>query len=120
MSLDHRLDLRVMGDVPEDLQRFINVAHAGYAAAAEKPFTDKLSERGYPPETQKNLSGALDRLATLDGVLDSAEDTAENGPTNTEDRDAAYIDLKEYMKEIRGVARGLFRKQPKILQELSL
>ncbi len=120
VSLDHRLDLRVMGDVPEDLQRFINVAHAGYAAAAEKPFTDKLSKRGYPPETLKALSGALDRVASLDGALDAAEDTAEHGPSNTEERDAAYVRLKDYMKEIRGVARGLFRKQPEILHELSL
>ena len=95
VSLDHRLDLRVMGDVPEDLQRFINVA-------------------------LKALSGALDRVASLDGALDAAEDTAEHGPSNTEERDAAYVRLKDYMKEIRGVARGLFRKQPEILHELSL
>ena len=120
VSLDHRLNLRVMGDVPEDLQRFINVAHAGYAAAAEKPFTDKLSKRGYPPEELKALSSALDRLASLDGALDAAEDTAEHGPTNTEERDTTYVQLKDYMKEIRGVARGLFRKQPEILSQLSL
>ena len=36
-GLDARLELRVMGDVPEDLQRFINVAHAGYAAACDDP-----------------------------------------------------------------------------------
>ncbi len=120
VSLDHRLNLRVMGDVPEDLQRFINVAHSGYAAAEEDPFTDKLSKRGYPPEKLRSLSGALDSLATLDGALDAAEDTAEHGPSDTEERDATYVELKEYMKELRGVARGLFRKQPEVLTELSL
>lgn len=120
LSLDHRLNLRVMGDVPEDLQRFINAAHAGYTAAEERPYTDKLSKRGYPPDKLKALAGALDSLATLDGALDAAEDTAEHGPQNTEDRDAAYIELKEYMKELRGVARGLFRKQPEVLAQLAL
>ena len=120
VGLDHRLTLRVMGDVPEDLQRFINVAHAGYSAAEERPYTDKLSKRGYPPEKLKTLTGTLDRLATLDGALDAAEDTAEHGPQNTEDRDAAYLELKEYMKELRGVARALFRKQPEVLTQLSL
>ena len=120
VSLDHRLNLRVMGDVPEDLQRFINAAYAGYEAAGEKPFTDKLSKRGYPPEKLKTLSGALDSLASLDGALDAAEDTAEHGPLNTEDRDAAYVQLKEYMKEIRGVSRALFRKQTEVLTQLAL
>ena len=120
VSLDHRLNLRVMGDVPEDLQRFVNAAYAGYTAAAEKPFTDKLSKRGYTPDKLKTLTGALDSVATLDGALDAAEETAEHGPSNIEDRDAAYVELKEYMKELRGVARALFRRQPDTLAQLSL
>lgn len=120
VSLDARLSLRVMGDVPEDLQRFVNVAHAGYAAASEDPYTEKLSKRGYAPEKLKALSNALDSLASLEGALDSAEETAEHGPRDTDERDSAYVELKEYMKEIRGVARAVFRKQPEILSRLSL
>lgn len=119
-GLDARLNLRVMGDVPEDLQRFVNVAHAGYEAAGESPYTDKLSKRGYSPEKLKALMAALDSLASLEGALDSAEETAEHGPVNTGERDAAYVELKEYMKEIKGVARGVFRKQPEILARLSI
>ncbi len=119
-GLDARLELRVMGDVPEDLQRFINVAHAGYAAASEDPYTDKLSKRGYTPEKLKTLLAALDQLATLDGGVDAADGVAEGGPVDAEERDAAYIALKEYMKEIRGVARAVFRKQPEMLAKLSL
>ncbi len=120
VGLDARLGLRVMGDVPEDLQRFVNVAHSGYEAAAENPYTDKLSKRGYTPEKLKTLSNALDNLASLEGALDSAEETAEHGPQDTEARDAAYVELKEYMKEVRGVARAVFRKHPEILARLSL
>ena len=119
-GLDARLELRVMGDVPEDLQRFVNVAHAGYAAASEDPYTEKLSKRGYTPEKLKTLSGALDQMAALDGELDAADEVAEHGPVHAEERNAAYLALKEYMKEIRGVSRAVFRKQPEALAKLSL
>ena len=119
-SLDARLELRVMGDVPEDLQRFVNTAHAGYAAACEDPYTEKLSKRGYPPAKLKNLSGALDHLAALDGEFDAADEVAEHGPADAGERNAAYVALKEYMKEIRGVSRAVFRKQPEALAKLAL
>ncbi len=119
-GLDARLELRVMGDVPEDLQRFINVAHAGYAAASENPYAKKLTKRGYTPEKVKALSATLDHLATLDGELDAADEVAESGPADAEERNATYIALKEYMKEIRGVSRAVFRKHPETLAKLSL
>lgn len=119
-TLDARLDLRVMGDVPEDLQRFVNVAHSGYATASESPYSDKLSKRGYTPEKLKALSDALDRLASLDGALDAAEAAEEGEPTDTAARDTAYVELKDYMKEIKGVARAVFRKQPETISKLSL
>ena len=119
-TLDARLDLRVMGDVPEDLQRFINVAHAGYDAGSASPFTDKLSKRGYTPEKLKALSDSLDRLASLDGALDAAEEAAEGEGADTTARDSAYVELKDYMKEIKGVSRAVFRKRPETLSKLAL
>ncbi len=119
-SLDARLSLRVMGDVPEDLQRFVNVAHAGYAIASEAPYTEKFSKRGYTPAKLKALSDALDHLASLEGELDAADDVTESGPVDTDERDAAYVELKEFMKEIRGVSRAIFRKQPETLTRLAL
>ena len=119
-GLDARLEMRVMGDVPEDLQRFVNVAHAGYAAAGEDPYTEKLSKRGYPPGKLKTLSSALDQLAALEGELDAAAEVAEHGPVDAGERNAAYVALKEYMKEIRGVSRAVFRKRPEALAQLSL
>jgi hypothetical protein len=35
-------------------------------------------------------------------------------------RNEAYNTLKEYMKEIKGVIRTVFRKQPDVLEELGL
>ncbi len=119
-SLEARLNLRVMGDVPEDLQRFVNVAHGGYTVASEAPFTEKFSKRGYTPAKLKELSDALDQLASLEGELDAADDVAEDGPVDTEERDASYVELKEFMKEIRGVSRAVFRKQPETLARLAL
>ncbi len=119
-TLDARLVLRVMGDVPEDLQRFINVAHAGYAAGNEAPYAEKLSKRGYTPDKLKTLSEALDRLASLEGALDAAEDAAGGEAVSTEARDTTYVELKDYMKEIKGVARAVFRKRPETLAKLTL
>ena len=81
---------------------------------------ERLSKRGYPPAKLKTLSGALDQMATLDGELDAADEVAESGPTDPEERNATYVELKEFMKEIRGVSRAVFRKQPEILAKLSL
>ena len=119
-TLDARLDLRVMGDVPEDLQRFINVAHGGYDAGSASPFSEKLAKRGYTPEKLKALSDALDKLASLEGALDAAEETAEGHATDTAARDSAYVELKDYMKEIKGVSRAVFRKRPETLSKLAL
>ena len=125
-SLSDRMNLRVMGDVPEDLQRFINMAHTAYTTAAEGPYADKLAKRGYPADRLRTLNEFLDALAWLDAAHEAAEESAESGepaPTpaeGKEERDAAYNELKAFMKEIKGVARAAFRKDPDTLAMLGL
>ncbi len=118
-ELSARINLRVTGDTPDDLQRFLNHAHTGYVTASQEPYTAKLSKRGYPPERLTALINELDALATLDVAheLAASEAEAANGESPA---DAAYNELKEFMKEIKGVIRTIYRKEPDVLQELRL
>ena len=125
-ALSDRVNLRVMGDVPDDLQRFINMAHTAYTTAAEEPFAEKLSKRGYPADRLKSLHEFLDALAWLDAAHEAASEAAEDGADEPpaahgkEERDAAYNELKAFMKEIKGVTRAAFRKDPEMLAKLGL
>ena len=118
-TLSDRVTLRVIGDPPDDLQRFINAAYAGYEAALEEPYTEKLSKRGFSAARLDVLRNDLDLLATLDAANELAADSRDDHPDTTE-RDTAYNELKEYMKELKGVARAAFRKSPEVLAKLGL
>ncbi len=122
--LSDRASLRVMGDVPDDLQRFINMAHTAYTTAAQEPYAEKLSKRGYPADRLKSLHEFLDALAWLDAAHEAATEATDAGeagaPSGKEERDAAYNELKAFMKEIKGVARAAFRKDPDALAKLGL
>ncbi len=114
-GLSDRVNLRVIGDAPDDLQRFINAAYAGYAAAAEEPYAEKLAKRGFPKGKLDALRKELNELATMDAANENVE-----GSPATEDRDAAYKELREFMKEIKGVSRAAFRKRPEAMAKLGL
>ena len=118
-SLSDRVNLRVIGDPLEDLQRFINAAYSGYEAAGQEPYSGKLAKRGFPKAKLDALCKSLDVLATLNVAGEIADGDGDGGPDTT-DRDAAYIALKDYMKELKGVARAAFRKNPEALEKLGL
>lgn len=118
-TLSDRVNLRVIGDPPEDLQRFINAAYAGYEAAGEEPYAGKLAKRGFPKAKLEALCKGLDVLATLEAANEIADGNSDDDP-DTEDRDTAYIALKEFMKEVKGVSRAAFRKNPETLEKLGL
>ena len=116
-SLSDRVNLRVIGDPLEDLQRFINAAYSGYEAAGREPYSGKLAKRGFPKAKLEALCNSLDVLATLNAASEIAD--GDDAPDTTE-RDAAYIALKDYMKELKGVSRAAFRKNPEALEKLGL
>ena len=118
-ELSARIDLRVTGDTPDDLQRFLNHAHTGYFMAGKEPYTAKLSKRGYPPERLGTLIDELDSLATLDVAHELAASKGEQ-EIGDSPMDEAYNALKEFMKEIKGVIRAVYRKEPEVLRELDL
>ncbi len=125
-ALNDRVNLRVMGDVPDDLQRFINMAHTAYTTGGEPAYAEKLAKRGYPAERLEKLHEFLDALAWLDAAHEAASESADSGETaapaadGKAERDAAYNELKAFMKEIKGVARAAFRKDPDALAQLGL
>ena len=125
-TMSDRVSLRVMGDVPDDLQRFINMAHTAYTTASQESYAEKLSKRGYPADKLKSLHEFLDALTWLDAAHEAASEAADADapapdPTDgKENRDAAYNELKTFMKEIKGVARAAFRKDAEALAKLGL
>ena len=126
LSMNDRANLRVMGDVPDDLQRFINMAHTAYMTAAQEPYVEKLSKRGYPADRLTSLHEFLDALAWLDAAHEAAAEATDSGEaaagaaSGKAERDAAYNELKAFMKEIKGVTRAAFRKDPDTLTKLEL
>ena len=125
------MNLRVLGDAPDDLQRFLNAAHAAYTTAGEAPYSEKMTKRGYGAERLVGLNQFLDALTFLDAAHEAASEAAEPAEETTDpldageaigqtDRDAAYHTLKDFMKELKGVTRAAFRKQPDILSQLEL
>ena len=125
-AMEDRANLRVMGDVPDDLQRFINMAHTAYTTAAQEPYAEKLAKRGYASDRLTSLHEFLDALAWLDAAHEAAAeetpaaDPSADAASGKEERDAAYNELKAFMKEIKGVARAAFRKDPDTLAKLGL
>jgi hypothetical protein len=112
-----RIGLSLKGDVPDDTGRFITLAEASYGAAGKDPYKTKMTKRGYPTTRLTTLLDDLDDLTGTGGEQDEAEGDAID---DTTDRDAAYDALKEFMKEIKGVARGALRRKNGLLTKLGL
>ena len=112
---DHadRLNLSITGDVPEDTRRFITAAHTSYTAAAKQPHSAKLTKRGYSPLALTAL------IAELGPLNEAAADPDESAGDTTE-RDTAYDALREFMKELKGVAQGALLGKPALLAKLDL
>ena len=68
-ELPDRVNLRATAEPLEDLQRFINAAHAGYLTASQAPYAEKFAKRGYPAaRLEGTLLREIDVLATLDAA----------------------------------------------------
>jgi hypothetical protein len=118
-GLSTRIDLRVSGDTPDDLQRFMDYVYSGYIMASEEPYTGKLSKRGFPPQRLAGLLADLDALATLDVAHEIATSDAQERAGESA-CDESYDALREYMKELKGVIRAVYRKDPEVLHDLGL
>jgi hypothetical protein len=112
-----RVALGLTGDVPDDFQKFITAAHTSYVAAGKDPYKTKMTKRSYDAAKLATLLGNLDALVGTGSGQDTSEGDAMD---DTAARDAAYLALKEYIKELKATARGALRKQPALLAKLGL
>ncbi len=119
--------LRGMIDESADLARFVRAPvfnrdepQKGMNAILVRMGAEKMTKRGYAPARLETLLREIDVLATLDTAQGIAEDDDSSVGADTEDRDRTYLELKEFMKELKGVCRALFRKQPETLALLKL
>ena len=118
-----RMNLRVLGDAPDDLQRFLNAAHAAYTTAGEAPYAEKMTKRGYGTKRLAGLNQFLDALTFADAAHEAASEAAAPPDGETVDKtsgEATYNTLKEFMKELKGVTRAAFLKQPETVAQLGL
>lgn len=100
-----RAGLGVAEDVPEDFDGFFAAAQHAYRQAGEAPYKPKMDKRGY---TAARLAKLLEALQAI-GVS-----PATDAPPNE-----AQTQLAEYMREIKGVARGVLRDKPALLKKLA-
>ena len=112
-----RQALTLTGDVPDDTGRFITTATASYTGASGADFTAKLTKRNYAPARLTTLIADLNLLLEKGSDQDGAEGDAID---STAERNDAYTNLKTYMKEIKGIARGSLRGHNGLLTKLGL
>ncbi len=112
-----RIGLGLTGNVPHDLQKFITLAHNSYVNAKQDPWTTKLTKRNYAKARLDTLNADLTALSGTESASNIAAGAAEEDTTA---RDLAYTDLKDWIKEAHGVARGAFRKNVGALTKLKL
>jgi hypothetical protein len=112
-----RVGLGLSGDVPEDFERFITLARTSYKNAGKAPYATKITKRGYPAARLSTLLANLDSFTEDKADKEEAEGEAIGA---TEARDKAYADLRAYMQELKGVARGALRGKRALLAKLEL
>ncbi len=112
-----RLALGLTGDVPEDVDSFITTATTGYTNAATTSYTEKMTKRNYAPV---RLTELLAQLNELTGDLSDRDTASGDAVEDTKTRDKAYADLRDWMKELKGVMRGALKGQQAQLAKLKL
>lgn len=101
--------------IARDRQQLITQATTAYENAGKPPYAAVLAEFGY---TDKTLTTALETLAAY-SKADTDQNSVEGDATKaTADRNAAYADLKTYMKQLKGIARVVLRTRPDLLKKL--
>jgi hypothetical protein len=112
-----RTALSLKGDLVDDTGRFITLAKASYGAGKKEPYTTKLSRRGYPPARLDLLITGVSALTKTGSEQDIAQGDAE---LDTTARDTAYDELREWMKELKGIARGVLKGKVGLKAKLEL
>lgn len=117
ITLGDRVPFGLTGDVPEDFQLFVGLTHTSHTNAGVAPYTAKMTKRNYAPARLATLLANLESFTEDKSHRDEASGDAVQA---TKDRNDAYVLLRVYMKEIKGVARGALRGKAGALSKLKL
>jgi hypothetical protein len=112
-----RTALKVIGVVPEDLQKFITAARTSYTTAQSAPYQATLATYGFPAATLANALAAIDALSD---AYNAQKTIGKNAVQATADRDAAVKALQQWAKQFKGIASVALRAQPIQAKKLGL
>jgi hypothetical protein len=109
--------LGLNGAAPRDLEKFLTLAQASYAAGKKAPYTAKLTVRGYSPATIDAELAGLKGVASLAKARAISAGAAQKA---TATRDKAAKALAAWMSEFRKVAKRTLRGRPDLLAKLGM
>lgn len=109
--------LGLNGAAPRDLEKFLALAQASYAAGRKAPYTAKLTLRGYSPTAIDGELAGLKGVANLAKARAIAAGAAQKA---TETRDTAAKALAAWVSEFRKVAKRTLRERPDLLAKLGM
>jgi len=112
-----RLALSLSGNTPRDRQKFITHVSASYAAARLEPYQATFAGAGYPLEALDAAQATLEALIAADQVQDAAIAAAKQA---TADRDAAGKVLRQWVRQLKTVAKIALRNRPDLADRLQL
>jgi len=76
-----------------------------------------MTKRNYAPS---RLATLLENLDSFTEDKSKKDEAAGEAMDSTEERNNAYVALRAYMKELKGVARGALRGKPGLRAKLEL
>jgi hypothetical protein len=115
-TADDRKALGASGEILKDRQKFITQARAAYDNARLPAYAPTLAEFGYPANALAAARATLDTYSKADTDQNAVGGDATKA---TADRNAAYEELKTYMKQLKGIANVALRQRPDLLKKLN-
>jgi hypothetical protein len=113
-----RTALGLAGQVPDDTEKFVTAARAGYSAALETPaYLNELAQYGSPQATLQAGLVLLDALDATRAAHERAKAAAIRAP---QQRDAAAANLDAWLRQFRGIAKVATRGRPDLARKLDL
>lgn len=112
-----RTTLGLSGNVPQDMQKFLTLARASYAAARTDAYKAAFATYGYPDAA---LVALLDGLKTLSDASTAQTAAQQNAVGATKSRDAAYKTLKAWIRDFKRIAKVALRPRPELAARLKV
>jgi hypothetical protein len=112
-----RAAVGLKGAVPDDMQKFITLAHSSYDNAKNEPYQTALAVYGYAPAT---LDAALATLDVFTTAIEAQASAVGAAVRSTAARNEAVKALKVWMRMFDKVASVALKNRPDLLKKLGL